>query len=111
MVRPHPALILVEAHVQDPMQTVLNPPMAADGTGVRLRLRRPAADIVAQLLRLLRADFMPLAVYHRDRPQVLPQRLIADPFRTQQGVDRMLLVPAMAAIAFLVVAVFHPREI
>src|SRR5271166_5102451 len=93
------------------MQSILNPPMAADGFGVDLRLRRPTADVVATRFRCRFPQFLPLAVHERDRLQVLPQLLVADPCRIQYRVDGMLFLAPVTLVAFLVKTPVQTREV
>ncbi len=50
MTRPHPAVILVEGHVQHPMQAVLDAPVASRRCQQCCRVRRIAANVVTGIL-------------------------------------------------------------
>src|SRR5512143_3610921 len=67
-----PRFVLAERHVQDPVATVLDTPMAPDRAGELLDVHLQAADVVTGLDRLLP---VPQAArrHQPDRPQPLPE--------------------------------------
>src|SRR5581483_839814 len=68
-----PAAVLAERDIQDPVQAVLDPPVAADGGGQARGVRRQAADVVAALVRPLLAD-PARGLDHDHAPQPGPTR-------------------------------------
>src|SRR5512142_1456106 len=75
---PVPLIILAETDVQDPVQRVLDPPMAPHPPQGVLRRPGRAADEVAGLAARCAVDY-PLADHHHDGRQPGPQARVPDP--------------------------------
>src|SRR5438105_15275222 len=73
----HAACILMEAHIQLPMQVVLDPPVVAQCRRITPRRHAPTADEVNNLRRLLPVD-RPFSAAHPHRPQVRPGGAISN---------------------------------
>src|SRR5262249_15467595 len=108
MIGAHAAAVLIKAHIQDPMLAVLDPPMPADVARISRRVGCLAADVVPDLHAGLFACLLPLAIDQRDRLEVLPQRLVANPFGVLNRVGVVGLHPPVPLIDFLVVTLLPP---
>src|ERR1019366_6987958 len=89
-----PALVLVERHIQDPMERVLYPPMAPDRTVQKLGVIRQAAEEVPRL-HAQRIANEPLALDEHHAPQTLPLLSALQPAEVRGGPASAALGPAM----------------
>src|SRR5512142_3437599 len=104
---PVPLLLLAETDVQDPMQRVLDPPMAANPVQVLLRRPGRAADEVAGLAARHAIDY-PLADHHHDRRQPGPQTRVPDPLGGSDHTAGAGLLPTAPDLFGLALGEVHP---
>src|SRR5581483_7495249 len=78
MVLSRPAVIFIKDHIQNPVQRVLDAPVAADVAGVFPGLAGLAADVVADLRGRSLAQHLSLGYDQGNGLQILPQGFIAN---------------------------------
>src|SRR5262249_18009256 len=93
----HPAVILAEAHVENPMALVFDAPMVADEAVKRDRVRCLAADVIGHL----DAGFPVLPALtdcYDDRMQILPGLPVTHPVDVREDPHGAQLSPAMSFV-------------
>src|SRR5262245_5614743 len=101
--------VLAEDHVEDPMDAVLNAPMAADPCGQHLGQFLDAGDVVVRLVAVL-VRLTPLAADVDDGLEPLPVGLGAQPRRVVNHRVDPLLLPAVPLLRGVVHPPAQPGE-
>src|SRR4051812_41349924 len=109
MVLPRPALVLAEAHIELPVQRVLDPPVAPDQRPEPPGAQPAAQEEVPHVVARLAGPYR-VADGHADLHQALPPLRIGQALRDIEHVVRPAFDPSMALLARLVTADVHPGE-
>jgi Transposase len=104
------ALIFAEDDIEHPVLAVFDRPMATDGLGEKLRLRRVAADIQPRLPRLLIADHA-AGNRHGERAEIFPRRTLRMVFRNLDDVASALVGATVTGLGRLMHRVFLAHEV
>src|SRR5690242_10195403 len=91
-------LVFPEAHIQLPVQIVLNPPMTPDRTGELLGRQQCAQDVVARLQTGVTPGIGSLRERHPHSAEVLPMTIGIDCLRSRQDRIRPRLPAPVARL-------------
>src|SRR5262249_57275727 len=97
MILPHPTPILVERHIQYPMERILYPPMASDRFEKLLRTYFPTADVIVLLTTVLIAG-RSFPHYHDHAPKPWPLGPLPQRFQVGQYPAGPQLLPPVAPL-------------